>query len=655
MEKTYLKLTSIKAIPRLPMEASIDLTYRCNNNCRHCWLRISTNAREKEDELSFDEIKGIVDNARNLGCRHWSISGGEPMLRPDFPDIFDYITNKSISYSLNTNGTLITPKIAQILKSKGNKMVALYGATADVHDRVTRNPGSFDAVMRGFAYLKEAGAGFVVQIIPMRDNFHQYEKMIELAKSLSNNYRIGAPWLYLSACGDSKINNEIKRQRLSPKDVVDLDKPDLLFEGKTDQREGSCGYTPEGDNRLFAACISNCRNFHIDPYGKMSFCSFIKDPSLRYDLRKGTVADGWDRFIPSITDDVRGTKEYMDGCSSCDNRKNCRWCPVYAYLEHGDYSKKVEHLCAVAEENRKYKENWKKAHRVYYKIGEITVQVDSDKPIQSDTFHSKFDMFKLEKPGDSDDIVSISHHFELPNIKNKDLGKRIYFKPPWAIYKKGDSWIYLGIHPETGEEDLHKIAVFNNSHTRGTIYNKDDSYFQKGGINSLTFFPTDQILLGRVLADREGCIMHSCGIILDGKGFLFVGHSSAGKSTTSLMMRKAGGKILCDDRNIIRKKQGGFRVYGTWSHGDVSEISSESAPLNGIFFLEQAKENTLIKMDDKKDILKRLLACIIKPFVTNDWWEKELTLLEQITLKVPCYRMLFDKSGDIVEKIRKWY
>ena len=61
-------------------------------------------------------------------------------------------------------------------------MVAIYGATADVHDRVTRNPGSFEAAMRGFAYLKEAGVGFTVQIIPMQENYHQLQAMEDLAK-----------------------------------------------------------------------------------------------------------------------------------------------------------------------------------------------------------------------------------------------------------------------------------------------------------------------------------------------------------------------------------------------------------------------------------------------------------------------------------------
>ncbi len=165
----------VESLPRLPLEASLDLTYRCNNRCRHCWLWEADTPDVAARELTLAEIRDVVDQARALGCRRWSISGGEPMLRPDFPEIFDYITSKSVGYTLNTNGTLITPEIAQLMRRKGSKLVALYGATAEVNDHITRNPGSFEATMEGFARLKEAGAGFTVQLIPMRDNWHEWD------------------------------------------------------------------------------------------------------------------------------------------------------------------------------------------------------------------------------------------------------------------------------------------------------------------------------------------------------------------------------------------------------------------------------------------------------------------------------------------------
>ena len=312
-----------KGLPRLPLDGRLDLTYRCNNTCRHCWLWLPPDAPQGREELSFDEIRRIVDEARRMGCQAWGISGGEPMLRPDFAEILDYITRKSVHYKLNTNGTLITPEIARLLTRPGNKMVALYGATAEVHDQVTRTPGSFEATMRGFAYLKEAGAGFTVQIVPMRENYHQYDEMVKLADSLSPLYRVGAPWLWLSACRSDARNREIMRQRLDPADVIALDTPNPAAElSKTSadsetMADAMCGAVVQGDDRLFASCIAARRDFHIDPYGRMSFCYYIKDPALRYDLRQGSFREAWDEFIPGLADVVRGGQEYAENCGSC--------------------------------------------------------------------------------------------------------------------------------------------------------------------------------------------------------------------------------------------------------------------------------------------------------------------------------------------------
>lgn len=650
MSTEYLKLKKVRDIPRLPLEGSIDLTYRCNNNCRHCWLKIPPSAEESKKELSLEEIKYIVDEARKLGCRRWSVSGGEPMLRSDFAEIFDYVTKNSISYSINTNGTLITPKIAQLLKREGSKMVALYGATPDVHDHITRNPNSFEATMRGFAYLKEAGAGFIVQLIPMKDNYHQFPDMVSLAESLSKHYRVGASWLYLSACGDTKINKEITHQRLPPEEVVELDKPDLSYEDWINKEEGHCYGNPAKNDYHFASCIATRRDFHIDPYGQMTFCCFINDPTLRYDLRKGSFEECWEKFIPSLSERVRFGREYLENCGSCELQNDCLWCPVYGYLEHRSFEAKVEYLCDVARESRRFKEEWKKNHCRYYQIADIAILVESDLPITDTTFHPKFKHFEVDGP--SGDTISIRHHFSLPDLNGQKLGKEVYRKPPWAIYRKGDSWVYLGISPEAGDKDIHRIAVFNHNYTKGRIYNDKEETFLKGNLNSLTLFSTDQILLAKVLADRDGCYLHSSGVDLDGKGLLFVGHSDAGKSTIAKML-KDKAEILCDDRIIIRKQPEGFRIYGTWSHGEMPEVSNESAPLRAILFLNKTNENRLELLKDRSEINKMLLACLIKPFVTAEWWEKMLSLINKISVEIPCYLLYFDKSGGAVDLLKK--
>ena len=135
---------------------------------------------------------------------------------------------------------------------------------------------------------------------------------------------------------------------------------------------------------------------------------------------------------------------------------------------------------------------------------------------------------------------------------------------------------------------------------------------------------------------------------------LFVGHSEAGKSTiTRFLMASGDGdvEILCDDRNIVRRTDEGWRIYGTWSHGDVPVVSSASAPLRAILFLEKAAENTLTPLTDRREVARRLLACLIKPFVTAEWWSKTLDLVGRMAPEIPAYLMRFDKSGEIVAKL----
>jgi hypothetical protein len=198
------------------------------------------------------------------------------------------------------------------------------------------------------------------------------------------------------------------------------------------------------------------------------------------------------------------------------------------------------------------------------------------------------------------------------------------------------------------------VAVFNHDHSRATIYHGDDQkdFYLEGNLHSLTLFPTDQILLARVLSDRGGCYLHSAGVILEDKGLLFVGHSDAGKSTMAMMLKEKA-EILCDDRIIVRERPEGFRIYGTWSHGDVAEVSANSAPLQAMLFLEQAKQNRLIPIDDKRQRFKKLLPYLIKPLETRDWWDRMLSLVQRIAHEAPCYSLQFDKSGGVIELLRK--
>jgi radical SAM protein with 4Fe4S-binding SPASM domain len=645
----YLSKKTVRSLPRIPLQGFIDLTYRCNLDCRHCWIRLPANSPEKKDELSVNEVKEIVDESWKMGCRNWYISGGEPLLRADFPELFEYIISKSSLYSLNTNGTLITPEIARMMKRKGQKWIALYGATPEVYDHITRIPGSFEAAMRGFARLKEAGAGFVVQIIPLKDNYHQFQDMVRLAESLSPHWRIGISWLYLSASGDPIKNKEIRDQRLEPEILVELMGPNISSEDSVDGENETCSGHYFGKEKPFAACIDSKRDFHIDPYGRLGFCSFIKDPSFLYDIRRGSFQEGWNYFIPSLADEIRVQSKSMEYCATCEIKPECSQCAVYSYLENRDYGSRVDYLCRIEREIKRYRDKWKKSHRRYYQIAGLTIQVNADLPITESTFLPALKRFEVKGPGD--DIV-ITHHFTLPDISSRDLGREMYRRPPWAIYRKGKSWIYLYIMSDHDNNSPFQIAVFNHDYSRAVVYTNGNRAYSRGNLNALTLLPTDQLLLASVLAHKQAFMLHSSGVLFEGNGLLFVGHSEAGKSTMVKIL-KGRSEILCDDRNIIRKWPEGYRIYGTWSHGEVPLVSPASAPLKAVFFLNKSQENKILPVSDKAEAIRNILGCLIKPLRTEEWWESMFGFVEQLVRNIPCYNLHFDKTGQIVDLLKE--
>ena len=648
----FVSRKNIRALPRIPLRGTIDLTYRCNNDCRHCWLRLAPGAPDRARELSFEDIRRIADEARALGCREWFVSGGEPLLRPDFAEIFDYLTARSAGYTLNTNGTLITPAVARLLRREGSKLVALYGASPDVHDHITRTPGSFEALGRGIALLREAGAGFTVQIVPMKSNIHELEAMVRLAESWSPHWRLGATWLYLSASGDPVKNETIRSERLDPDRVVEFDRsyvppgPGLDL----DDKEGpSCAAA--ADRGLYSRCIAGRRDFHVDPYGGLSFCGFVKDPALRCDLKETGFKQTWEVLVPAMAGRIEPSGAYSAGCGNCDLRKECAWCPVFAYLEHRDHSARIDYLCRITAEKKRSREAWERSHRRRYRVGGLTLEVESDLPITDSTFHPKFELFRVAADGPAD--ISFRHHFSLPDLEGRDLGTEIHRRPPWAVSKKGCSWLYRGIFDDPSDTRTHRLMVFDEAHTRGRIFSPSAELFRRGRLDSLALLPSDQIILARALPAFGGLFIHASGVVLNGKGLLFAGPSEAGKSTIVKLL-EGRAEVLCDDRIIVRRAPGGFRIHGTWNHGEIPRISPASAPLAAVFFLRQASSNRIEKIEDPKIVTRDLLPRLVRPLVTKDWWDEVLGLAGEVVRAVPHFDLHFDKSGRIAEILEEW-
>jgi MoaA/NifB/PqqE/SkfB family radical SAM enzyme len=134
----------------------IELTERCNNNCIHCYINLPKDDPVKERELSTSELKAALDEAASLGCMLVMFTGGEPLLRDDFEELYIYTRRLGMSVTIKTNATLITPCLVKTFRRMppGNPIVVtLYGMSKNAYDRFTRTPGSNEACWRGIDLL----------------------------------------------------------------------------------------------------------------------------------------------------------------------------------------------------------------------------------------------------------------------------------------------------------------------------------------------------------------------------------------------------------------------------------------------------------------------------------------------------------------------
>ena len=343
---------------RLDME----LTERCNNNCIHCCINLPADDRAaRERELSTAEIKAILSEAAALGAMQVRFTGGEPLLRDDFEELYLYARRLGLKVLIFTNATLLTPHLADLLARITPLVtveITVYGMKRKSYEAVSRVPGSFEAAWRGINLLLERQVPFVVKSALLPPNKGEIDEFEAWAATI--------PWMDkppsysmffdLRCRRDSEHKNRlIRKLRLSPEEglAVLTRRPAQYL--KSMREFCSKFMRPPGD-KLFScgAGHGGC----VDAYGRYQPCLMLRHPDTVCDLvganGRSPLRDALTNFFPRLRKMRATDPDYLARCARCFLKGLCEQCPAKSWAEHGTLDRPVEYLCAVAHAQARY-------------------------------------------------------------------------------------------------------------------------------------------------------------------------------------------------------------------------------------------------------------------------------------------------------------
>lgn len=345
MEEIQYKSFSLKThkknwLINRPNVCQFELTFRCGLRCKHCYTDCYNKPAYLKKELNTKQIKLILDKVYNAGVIWVCFTGGDPLTRRDFLDIYTYAKKKGFIVSIFTNACSMNKKIADYLEKYPPFVIemTLNGATKETYEKISRVKGSFEKAMRGIQLMRRAEIPLKIKTQVTRDNFPEVNKIKKFILGMGLEFK---PSIDLHA----RLNGDLSPcdLRLSVQQVFKLN-------GKKKPVEDDCLLNKQPDmpktrNKrfLFRCAAGGGDGFNVDPYGNTFACNLIRKPAFNL-LRVG-IKEAMHKSISLVRGRVFVTNSK---CKACRLINSCRLCPGRAYVETGDMEAPVDYYCQLA-------------------------------------------------------------------------------------------------------------------------------------------------------------------------------------------------------------------------------------------------------------------------------------------------------------------
>lgn len=319
---------------RIPLACHIDLTYKCNLNCIHCYVK-----KEPLKELDTKSVKEILNQLASAGTLNLVLSGGEIFLRQDLLEILKHAREKHFAIRILTNGTLIDEIIADKLADLYLDKIAIsiFSMKPEIHDNITSTPGSLNKALNAIILLKERDLPIRINFTVLNKNFSELKKVYEFSNKIGTDFKT-----------EYEITPQLdgnplpKKYQASTNDIKNLISYMLKNSAIEDNSDSLHHFSDDFYDYL---CLAGHNSLYISPYGDVYPC--VQFPLNCGNLNQRSLKDIWYNSS-NLKKIISLRMSKLPHCSKCDLIDFCRYCPGYAYLEEKNLLSPPKRNCQEA-------------------------------------------------------------------------------------------------------------------------------------------------------------------------------------------------------------------------------------------------------------------------------------------------------------------
>lgn len=331
---------------RVPAYGVLELLPLCNMNCDMCYVRLSREEMEKNGGLrTAEEWLTLARQMREEGTLFLMLTGGEPLIFPDFRRLYTELLKMGMVISINTNGTLIDEEWAAFFgKHRPRRInVTLYGANDQTYAELCHYPGGYEKALQGIRLLRENGVDVKINGSAVKANLNDCMTIPKTARQYGAAFHVDS-YMYPATREREKSYNE--QARLDPKTAARLCVKMMRAEETPQQ------FAEEALSTLYCAthtlpgeevpgemrCRAGKCSFAVNWQGMMCPCVMLTERKIPV-FEQG-FRESW-RILTEDTAKIRLSPK----CSKCVLREVCGTCAACALYESGSYEGVPEYMC----------------------------------------------------------------------------------------------------------------------------------------------------------------------------------------------------------------------------------------------------------------------------------------------------------------------